>query len=358
MTLPLWLGQMEIETAERTMIRGRTVRKTYARLCAEFELTGTRTLTNVVCEVADAGDASELPLDYPQTGFADGEHWFNDLVAWWQLPASRLVREGVLPFNHGERIRSRWGDQVKRAARLLNERKESSRGLVLLIDPEETGRRDGDTRPLNEGTYPAFVLTEFGLTERNNRRELDCFAYFRKQEMRYWWPVNVAELRLLHQEVAELLDDDHRAHLGRLVTFSAIALYGDELPRVAVTQLDRLIESEKAIWRLAAAVAFPTNPDSAEAMGEWRRVLDELSGEGRNAPPVPARGHEVLLEKLRELERVAPDSAASEVANTLEELSRIYRVLPPGPHGEAERALIGPAVRALREAVEKSANGR
>jgi hypothetical protein len=222
----------------------------------------------------------------------------------------------------------------------------------LLIDPSETGRRDGDTRPLSEGTYPALVLAEFGLTERNSRRELDCFAYFRKQEMRYWWPVNVAELRLLQQEVAELLDDDHRAHLGRLVTVSAIALYGDEIPRVAVTQLDRLIESEDGIWQLAAAVAFPANPDSAEALAEWERILDELAGGGRPAPPVPARGHEVLLEKLRQFERVAPDSAASGVANALEELCRIYRVLPPGPHGEAERAVIVPAVRALREAVE------
>src|SRR5204863_6101217 len=120
--------------------------------------------------------------------------------------------------------------------------------------------------------YPAFVLVEFSLTRRNGRRELDCFGYFRKQEMRYWWPVNVAELRLLQRDVADALDADHRAHLGRLVTFSAIALFGTDVPRVAVTELDRLVESEAVVWRLAAAVAFPENAGASGAFAEWQRV--------------------------------------------------------------------------------------
>jgi hypothetical protein len=55
-SLPLWLGQMESESGERTVVRGRTTHEAYARVCAQFGLCGGATLTNIVCEIDDAGD--------------------------------------------------------------------------------------------------------------------------------------------------------------------------------------------------------------------------------------------------------------------------------------------------------------
>lgn len=354
-TLPLWLGQMETESMERTTLRGRTVHETYARLCGHFELSSATSLSNVVCEIADASDSEHLPDDYPDTGATDRQRWFGDLVEWWQLSQSRLVREGVLPFNHGERIRSRWGDQVDRAARLLNERGHSSRGLVLLVDPDETGRRESDPRPLDRGTYPAFVLAEFSLSERAGRKELDCFGYFRKQEMRYWWPVNVAELGRLQREVLTKLDQALGVRAGRIVTFSAIALYGTDVPSVAVTALDRATEVEAKLWDLAAAVALSNDADPEASRLEWQRILNELSGEGRQAPPVPALGHLVLLDALNVfVARADPGSPATRVKEELERLCGIYRALPDPPLGEAQRALVLPAVQGLRDAVEEA----
>ena len=350
LSLPLWLGQMESESAERTFVRGRTTHEAYARLCAQFELGGGATLANVVCEIADAGDATTVPPDYPDISAPDKQAWFVNLVRWWQLRDSRLVRENVLEFNHGERIRRRWGDQIDRAARLLCHRDGSSRGLVVLISPDETGL-EPDVTPPEDGTYPAFALAEFTLVTRDNRRELDCFAYFRKQEMRYWWPVNAAELKQLQDDVRRKLDKDHQAEPGRIVTFSAIALFRDEVPRVAVAELDRAVNEEGAIWEMAAAVGFPGSAVAADGLRRWERVLEELEAKDRRRPPRPRLGHRVLLEELDRVATVAPDSAASDVAAQLRHLNEVYSGLPRRL-GDAQKPLLESPLRALREAVE------
>ncbi len=74
----------------------------------------------------------------------------------------------VIGFNHGERIYSRWGDQVERAARSLGARSDSSRSLITLISPKETGRYPADSRALDTGTYPAFAMAEFVLADRGD----------------------------------------------------------------------------------------------------------------------------------------------------------------------------------------------
>ena len=350
LTLPLWLGQMESESEERTFVRGRTAHETYARLCARFELDGGATLTNVVCEVGDGTDAETVPPEYPDVSAPDKQEWFESLVEWWQLRDSRLVREGLLEFNHGERIRSRWGDQVDRAARLLCHRDGSSRGLVLLIAPDETGLSADETPP-EDGTYPAFGLAEFTLVTRHGRRELDCFAYFRKQEMRYWWPINLAELKQLQDDVRRRLDKDHRAEPGRIVTFSAIALYGDEVPRVAVTELDRAVDDDGAIWEMVAAVAFPDSPAAVKGQNRWSRVLEELEAKDRRRPPRPRLGHEVLLAELVRVAAAAPESAAGTVAELVRALNGVYEGLPRRL-GPDQRQFLDPALASLREAVE------
>jgi hypothetical protein len=351
--LPLWLGQMESESSEQIVIRARSTHEAYARLCAQFELAGATRLENIVCEVDGPSQASTVPPDYPEVGHGEEQQWFTELVAWWQRRGSRLVRENVRPFTHGERIRERWGDQIERAIRLLNEREDSSRGMAILIAPEETGRHEGDKRSLDHGTFPAFTLIEFGLSRRHGRQELDCFAYFRKQEMRYWWPVNLAELAQLQEEVRAGLKAEYNARSGRLVTFSALAVYGTELPQVAVTEIDRAVDDDGRIWRLAAAVAFPVTQESSAAAEDWRRILTELSGQGRQFPPVPALGDETLLAEVKRFAELAgKGTAAVTVARRLEALCRVYRTMRSKEIGPAEADLISPAVEKLAKAVE------
>jgi predicted MPP superfamily phosphohydrolase len=294
--IALWLGAMEAETSQRTTIRAPGAHVAYARIRSRFELDGPGPVGNFVCEVEDPADAAMLPPDYPDTGFDDPQRWFSELVGWWQRERSELVARGLVSFNHGERIRTRWGDQVARAVKQLNGRENSSRALIVLIAPAETGRYDKDWRKIEEGgTYPAFALAEFSVRHVANKRYLDCFAWFRKQEMQYWWPVNLAEVALLQEEVRAGLKK--ATHTGRVVTFSAIALWKDALPRVAVPEVDRLIEQPDRLWTLAAALAFPSTA-ADEAHADWRAVLEDLRGGAREEPPRPKEGLQALGEAL------------------------------------------------------------
>lgn len=294
--VPLWLGAMDAETKTRTTIHAPTAHVAYGRIRARFELDRSAEIGNFVCQVEDPRDAMELPLDYPATGYDDPQRWFTELVGWWQRERSELVARGLVSFNHGERIRTRWGNQVARAVKQLNTREDSSRALISLIHPAETGRYDRDERRVEEGgTYPAFALAEFSVRHVGNRRYLDCFAWFRKQEMQYWWPVNLAEVAMLQESVRKEIEKP--AHTGRIVTFSAIALWKDALPRVAVPEADRLIEQPDRLWRLAAALAFPTTADR-EVRSDWRTILADLRGGARKQPPRPTEGINALREEL------------------------------------------------------------
>jgi 3',5'-cyclic AMP phosphodiesterase CpdA len=346
---PLWLGEMSSESPERTTIRAVTAHAAYARLRSAFELRDGQPLTHLVCHVDNAGDAGALPPDYPEVGFDDPQEWFTQLVAWWQLDRSELVARGITPFNHGERIYRRWGNQVERAIRLLNKRDDSSRALVQLVDPRETGRYANDERSATTGTFPAFALAEFTIAKRDGRRHLDCFAYFRKQEMQYWWPVNLAELSLLQEMVRTGLKNS--ALPGRVVTFTAIALWDDALPGVAVPELDRLVEDRDRGWTLAAALAFPETA-AEEAEADWRRLLADLAGSGRKAPPRPAAGVEVLLEDIVRFERLS-DSRALETARVaLEGLLKRYEALGEGELNESAADLLREEAAKLRGAVQ------
>jgi hypothetical protein len=96
LTLPAWLGQMQSESAERSVVRGRTTHETYARLCAQFGLDAEEIVSNVVCQIDDAGDAEMLPPDYPDAAAPGKQQWFTDLINWWQVRSPRFVREKVL----------------------------------------------------------------------------------------------------------------------------------------------------------------------------------------------------------------------------------------------------------------------
>jgi thymidylate synthase len=342
--VPLWIGAMDAETADRTTIRAGTAHLAYARIRAYFELRGQEQTRNLVCRVDDPSDAGLLPPEYPELDFDDPQRWFSDLVEWWQRDRSELVARGLVSFNHGERVRTRWGNQVSRAARQLNSRDDSSRALIALIHPSETGRYEKDGRDAAEGgTYPAFALAEFSIRRVSNRRYLDCFAYFRKQEMQYWWPVNVAEIASLQQSV--LADVRGSPRTGRIVTFSAIALWKDALPRVAVTEADRLIEQPDRLWALAAGLAFPPTAND-DVRSDWRTLLADLAGASRQQPPRPMAGIGALRAELARFAALPDCQPLDAVMDALDALLSQYEAF------EDRDALNPAAVKVVSERCE------
>ncbi|MGA2163944.1 MAG: metallophosphoesterase [Solirubrobacteraceae bacterium] len=351
-TVPLWEAAMQADRRPLTVIAAETAHATYGRIRALFELTNGQPRQNLVCEIDDPTGTDRLPPDYPDVPGTSGDHWLRQLVDWWQLERSELVGRHLAPFNHGERIHTRWGDQVRRAVRILDARADSSRALVQLVSPRETGRYTDDERNLYQGSYPALVLAEFGIVERDSTRMLDCFAYFRKQEMQYWWTVNVAELARLQEAIRSRLADPPST--GRIVTFAAIALWKTTLPRVAVPVVDLLIEEPDRLWGLAFAVAYP-NAATATARADWAQILADLPGAGRDEPPRPRVGAHQLRDHMGQLAPLAPTTQLKAVHAALEDLCQQYDALENVDKLNASASgLVRQRVQALGDAVQQA----
>jgi Calcineurin-like phosphoesterase len=327
-TVGLWQAEMEAEARPPTVIAGANVHTAYARIRGLFALEGEHTRPNIVCEIDKPSDAARLPPDYPDVPGENRDQWLAELVDWWQLKRSELVGEELAPFNHGERIHTRWGEQVDRVVRSLKDREDSSRALILLMAPRETGRYPGDQRDRNTGSYPALVLVEFAVVERDSTRMLDCFAYFRVQEMQFWWTVNVAELARLQQDVLGLMEDPLTA--GRIVTYTAVAHWKSGLPRVAVPAVDLLVEEGGRLSALAFAIAYPKTA-TALAREDWVRVLADLTGAGREEPPRPRVGAQQLRDEVTRLATAVTSQKLIAVKVALDRLCEQYAAFEDAP---------------------------
>lgn len=127
---------------------------------------------------------------------------------------------------------------------------------------------------------------------------------------------------------------------GAIATVSNIAIYGATLPRVAVLELDRLVEDPADIWALAEAVVAPDRATET-TRARWRHIINEL-GRTPDSPPIPKVGHRSLVEALERAVALKPSPKARTVTSRLIELVAIYDAV--GQSGSPESAaLIAPA---------------
>ncbi len=97
-TVGIWQAEMEGEQRPPTVIAAENTHSGYARLRSLFALEGEKTRPHVVCEIEDPSDAAVLPPDYPEVPAPDRDQWLAELVAWWQLDRSELLRKALAPF--------------------------------------------------------------------------------------------------------------------------------------------------------------------------------------------------------------------------------------------------------------------
>lgn len=348
--VPLWRTEMDVEAAGASVISGPDSTTVYSRLRAYFESEPAEPVRNLTCVIESAEGADLLPERYPDPGDGlDRQMWFQALVDWWQREDPQLVRDGVLPFNHGERIYRRFDDQVRRAADLLKARPETTRGLIELISPSESR----NTKDVEHSLVPAFCFVQPVL----DGSKLDCVGYFRKQEMEYWWPVNVAELAAIQKRlIAYLAEDDVDVDPGRIVTVSAIAHSGPAMPRVAVPELDLAVEEPDRLLRMAAAVYFPDGAGAGDAFDDWRRLLDDLAEPSKGDALRTARaGPERLLARMTSLSRFGGGEDTERVRSALDDLITIYDGKSEKITGPVTTKRVLERIAKLRQALEEVA---
>ncbi|MBA3422833.1 MAG: metallophosphoesterase [Thermoleophilaceae bacterium] len=336
----LWRPRSVDAIGDAMVLSGESVAEVYAQLQSVFAgRSADQPLRDLTCAIRNGDDAGRVPDGYPQPeGVEDVQSWMSDLVRWWQLPEPQLLQQ--VTFNHGERIHRHWKDQVKRAAETLKSSAHTTRAVIMLLDPWTDGEPEGE--------FPSFVLVQLQVVARAERRELDCTGYFRKQEMRYWWPINVAELARVRDAVLEHLAGDHAASAGRLVTISGYAAAGDRLPTVALAAVDRAVDQHpEHLWAMAHELVHPGRR-VAEVRDLWDRYLRELDPRGDDPSgelPVSYRG-------LRDVERMLEwlGAADAPIARALGNLVGLYDAL----HSQrrrvrAEAATVEQAQRALEQ---------
>lgn len=281
------------------VVRGATTHETYDRIQDLFagRPDGVE-LYSVIAIAEDPRDASRLPPRYPPIdGLSDRDAWFNDLVSWWQAPSSKL--RDALNFTHGSNIMRRGIDQVDRAIEVLRNPARSGRAVIVLLDPAIHKIQSFER-------LPSFCLLQLELRRAGHELLLDVVAYFRHQEMRYWWPVNAAEMARIQVRVAKALAGTHRAlRVGRLTTIATVARVDTSAPLVAVSEIDRMYDmAEDTLWNMAYALVHIEMRGHDRVRDHWIRVLDNLvpsAAIDALKAPVSVHGLEFLVTTLNRL---------------------------------------------------------
>jgi hypothetical protein len=150
---------------------------------------------------------------------------------------------------------------------------------------------------------------------------VDCIGIFRKQELKHWWPVNMAELHAIQLAVIEHADETKRPGVGRLISFAVEALDEDVRPQLAGTVLDR--HADLAPDRLAelAFYAYLGAPDNAptDTAGLWKAAFADLADAGTDEG-LPSLGLQELVRYARLLQAYGPTDKGARLRDALSDL--------------------------------------
>jgi thymidylate synthase len=344
-------------------ISGEHLDQVYDRLLGFFsDRSEHDAVNNLICEIGNAPQEVDLPSSYPAVQGKDGIDrgvWLRDMVRWWQRKETLL--DDPLGFTHGERIYRYAGreDQLSGAIAALRAKFNTSRAIINLVDPP---RDQWDSRQ----KAPAFCSLQFTIVHRERDLALNCTSYFRKQEMRYWWPVNVAEVALMQRGAVETLSAKYPGlRPGSIVTVSAIAYASGSFPKVAVPIVDRLLDEDPdTLWQLAYGLVWPRFPARNEVMEKWDRLLQDLLPSAKPDPdgvPVAINGLSNLLAEIKRFVRFHQYGDLEQVCRLLTAILQANRSYAADtktaeasdePHNEW-RAECDQVIEQLRDAIQK-----
>ena len=207
-----WSAEI-VETRDCVLIEGCTVEAVYRQLLGRLD--GRPETEHVVCRIEQSPRIEDIAPLYPGLNSTDDTlsdptaiaakrlEEFREVVTWWQFPVGPLTPLEQPAFTHGSRIQRYQGhlDQIEAVIESLLGDRDTSRGIAVLLSPEADQIADHKVQ------FPSFCLVQFKIQgdRYDKASRLDCTAYFRKQEVRYCWLVNLAELAELQQQICDAL---------------------------------------------------------------------------------------------------------------------------------------------------------
>lgn len=287
-TIQVWRksSNPQLARARGELIEGDSLDEVYEKALALFSgQKAGEEIQNLTCRVASGTSKIALPVMYPKSDvnpMAGDGTWLEEIVGWWQKEGFKKLELGGA-FNHGTRLYGgrfpRPGgvssqNQIENIIGILLSDRESSRGIATLVDPYLDEVHDA------KKNMPSFCMVHFMLVEQSPGLFLDVVAYFRKQEIKYWWPINYAELSILQGRVMDGLKSGSLRlplHRGCITTIAARAKAGQNLPNIMVPAADMVLERLGGeFWSMIYALCHPGIPLRQESISKWAEVCASL----------------------------------------------------------------------------------
>lgn len=137
-------------------------------------------------------------------------------------------------------------------------------------------------------------------------------AYFRKQEMPHWWPINAAELATLQRHALdELASRGNVLSTGSICTITAMPVRGRAAPRVVIPDVDRRAETPEAFLELLAPL-YHGGASSEEMLARWDAVFEDwypTDDYAADGDPVPVLGLSRLAALAEGFTALTPEGA-------------------------------------------------
>lgn len=298
------------ETALNGVISGTTVDLTYARISAALPRLSEMP-TPLVCRIEDGASGGRLPVampDIPAPGRSRDE-WLESVIEWWQQDRPGRAAK----FNHGQflHVASRGrSSAVERIVEELGKKPGSSRALAVLVNQDTLSEAED---------FPSFISLQFVL--KGNR--LNAIAYFRKQEMSHWWPINVVEVAQIQERVVRKMQGNVAISCGSITTVTAMPVAGLGMPTVSVPNLDRRVDRPGGMLDLVLPL-FNSSVSRADVAERWTAIFADwlpTEAEPADGHPRPLLGLLDLAETIESAARVHPQGpTVSGLANRLRDL--------------------------------------
>ena len=224
----------------------------------------------------------KLPKNYRINDKCQEPSWLKEIVDWWQNRNSKF--QSRVGYIHGSRLYDYAGviDQIKRITKVLEGCKEgesrTTKALAVLIDPV----RDFNSYA-NSEQFASFCLVQFSIRYDREKKckYLDCTAYYRAQEFKIWWPINVAELYKIIHSICKSLT--YSVHAGKITTIAADPRVADGKgvhTKVLIPRIDQLYDKKPEKISLMASTLVEgsrnTTFDKQKIIELWNECLEDL----------------------------------------------------------------------------------